>query len=413
MRKIPKMPGLVIPASGILLLFVVAHFGHHLVTAILPPLAPYIRDDLKLSYTQWGFLQSAFALSYGFSQIPLGWLSDRLGRRVLITLGISGMAFFAILIGIAPNYYFLVGFLILMGIMGGGYHPAAAPLVSATVDSSQRGRALGIHQLGGTASQLVAPLFVAGIVTLWGWRGSYLSVGVGAFLLGMLLFILLKRNKQGGEATAKVMEKPKLKERFSANFLVGIIAFLIFSTFIQGLMTTTISFSTLFLVDHFAVSNRLAATMYILIISGGLLGGPISGYLSDRLGSLKIVIFLSFLAIPAIYLLTLVPFNFLTVGLLLVLIGMCQWGRMPVSESYVMSETPERGRSTILGFYYAGGRAFPGLISPIVGVITDHWGIGVSYAAIAITIAVTTVIYLPFILQKRRRSIGIKNDSVL
>jgi MFS family permease len=323
------------------------------------------------------------------------------------------MAFFGVLIGISPNYYFLTGFLILMGIMGGGYHPAAAPLVSATVDSTQRGRVLGIHQLGGTASQLVSPLFVAGVITLLGWRGSYISVGVGTFLLGVLLFILLKRNKQGGKATTKMMEKPKPKEKFSANFLVGIIAFLIFSTFIQGLISTTISFSTLFLVDHFVVSSRLAATMYILITIGGLLGGPISGYLSDRLGSLKIVIFLSLLAVPVIYLLTLVPFSFLTVGFLLALIGMCQWGRMPVSESYVINETSERGRSTILGFYYAGGRAFPGLIGPIIGIVTDHWGISVSYTVIAITIAATTVFYLPFILRKRRKNFGIKNDSVL
>ena len=199
MGKGSKIPASITSASGILFLFVIAHFGHHLVTAILSPLAPYIRDGLTLSYTQWGLLQSAFALSYGFSQVPLGWLSDRLGRRVLITVGISGMAFFAILISFAPNFYVLVGLFILMGIMGGGYHPAAAPLVSATVAPGRRGRALGVHQLGGTGSQLISPLVVAGVVTLWGWRGSYLSVGILTFLLGMLLFVLLKKNRQGGK----------------------------------------------------------------------------------------------------------------------------------------------------------------------------------------------------------------------
>ena len=403
MGKVSKTSVSVAAVSGILFLFVIAHFGHHLVSAILTPLAPYIKGDLKLSYTQWGFLQSAFALSYGFSQIPLGWLSDRLGRRALITLGISGMAFFAILIGFTPNYFFLMGCLIFMGIMGGGYHPAAAPLVSATVDPSQIGRALGIHQLGGTASQLISPLIVVGIVTLWGWRGSYISVGIGTFLLGVVLFVLLKGNGQGSKTTAKMATEPKLKERLSASFLVSMIAFLIFSSVIQGLISTTISFSTLFLVDRFAVSKQLAVTMYILVTAGGLLGGLVGGYLSDRLGSLKIVLFLSLLAIPVIYLFTIVPFSFLTVGLLLALIGVCQWGRMPVSEAYIINETSEQGRSTILGVYYAGGRALPGLITPVVGIITDRWGLDTSYTTIAIAIAILTAVCFPFILWKKKR----------
>ncbi len=405
MRKVSKILASIAPASGILFLFVIAHFGHHLVTSILSPLAPYIRDDLDLSYTQWGVLQSAFALSYGFSQVPLGWLSDRLGRRALITLGISGMAFFAILIGFAPNYFFFMGLLILMGIMGGGYHPASAPLVLATVDPSRRGRALGIHQLGGTGSQLISPLVVVGIVTLWGWRGSYISVGIGTFLLGAVLFVLLKGNKQGDKTTAKATTEPKSKEKLPSRFLVSMIAFLIFSFVIQGLLTTTISFSTLFLVDRFAISKQLAVTMYMLIIAGGLLGGPVAGYLSDRLGSLKIVLFLSLLVIPVIYLFTVVPFSFLTVGLLLALIGMCQWGRMPVSEAYIMNETSEKGRSTILGIYYAGGRALPGLISPVIGIITDRWGLGISYTVIAIAIAVLTVICFPLISRHKKTEI--------
>ena len=36
---------------------------------------------------------------------------------------------------------------------------------------------------------------------------------------------------------------------------------------------------------------------------------------------------------------------------------------MPVSETDIMNETSEQRRSAILGVYYAGGRALPGLIS--------------------------------------------------
>ncbi len=393
----------ILAASGILALFLVAHFGHHLVSAMLSPLMPYIRDDFQLNFTQIGFLQSSFSLAYGFSQIPLGWLSDKLGRRALITLGISGMAFFAFLIGFAPNYYFMVGFLILMGIMGGGYHPASAPLVSATVDASQRGKALGIHQIGGTGSQLVAPLIATAIAALWGWRQSYIVLGIGTFLLGLLLFVLLRGNGQGGKPARKAAGSAQSQERehFSASFWRKMVAFLVLSTVVQGITGSVNSLSTLFLVDHFGTSKELAAAMYVLIQVGGLIGGPMGGFLSDRIGSLKIVLILSFVAVPAIFLFTVVPFGYVTVGALLATIGLCQWGRMPVSEAYIMSETSERGRSTILGIYYTAGRALPGLIQPVVGIISDNYGLTTSYTVIAITVAVLTLLCSFFLWERK------------
>lgn len=390
----------VVAASGILLLFVLAHFGHHLVSAMLSPLMPYIRDDFSLSFTQIGFLQSSFSLAYGFSQIPLGWLSDWAGRRFLITLGISGMALFAILIGFAPNYYFMVAFLICMGIMGGGYHPASAPLVSGTVQPEQRGKALGIHQLGGTGAQLIAPLIATAIAAYWGWRNSYIVLGIATFLLGLLLFMLLKG--QGGKTGPKAVVATTKKEALSASFLRRMIAFLVLSTVIQSLTSSVSSFIALFMVRQYGISNELAGTMYAIIQVGGLAAGPLGGYLSDRVGSLKIVLILSVVTVPVVYLFTVVPFSYVTVGALLAMVGICQWGRMPVSEAYIMNETAERGRSTILGVYYSAGRGLPAIIAPVVGIIGDNYGLATSFTVIAVTIAVITVGCSFFLWEKKR-----------
>lgn len=39
-----------------------------------------IMQDLNLSPSQWGWVQSAFILSYGLMQIPMGALGDRFGH---------------------------------------------------------------------------------------------------------------------------------------------------------------------------------------------------------------------------------------------------------------------------------------------------------------------------------------------
>ena len=51
----------------------------------------------------------------------------------------------------------LLVFLVLMGFMAGGYHPASTPLISMSVPLHQRGRALGLHLIGGNSSFFLAP----------------------------------------------------------------------------------------------------------------------------------------------------------------------------------------------------------------------------------------------------------------
>jgi MFS family permease len=130
-------------------LFVLAHFAHHLLTALPIPLLPFIRNAFQLNYTQSALVSSAFSLSYGIGQLPAGWLADRFGSRILVTTGILGVALAGFLVGLSHTFIMMIVFLVLMGLLGGGYHPAAAPLISSSVEPEKRGRALGFHMIGG------------------------------------------------------------------------------------------------------------------------------------------------------------------------------------------------------------------------------------------------------------------------
>ena len=88
-----------------------------------------IRSDFALDYTQSGLVVSVIGLSIGFGQLPAGWLADRLGPRILITIGISGVAVAGLLVGLSRTYITMIVFLALMGVLSGGYHPAAPPLI--------------------------------------------------------------------------------------------------------------------------------------------------------------------------------------------------------------------------------------------------------------------------------------------
>ena len=384
-------------------LFVLAHFGHHLLAALLVPLLPFIRDDFALNYTQAGWVVSAFTLSYGISQLPAGWLADRIGSRTLITVGISGVALAGLLVGLSPTYIMMVVFLVLLGAMGGGYHPAAAPLVSASVEPKNRGRALGFHQIGGTASYFFAPLIAVAIATTtaWGWRGSFITLAIPVIVFGIVFYVLLGRRGYTKKAEHSIPDShTETPSTPVPDRLRRLVPFLILAIVVEVLLFCTISFIPLFLVDDFKVSEEAAAALLALVYSAGFWAGPLGGYLSDRFSRIPVILVASLLAGPIVYLLRVVSYGW-GISVVLIGIGMSMFIRMPVTEAYIISRTSEHKRSTILGIYYFASRGGPGVIVPVMGYLIDRFGFHTSFTIVGATLVAVTLVCSIFLWRSR------------
>jgi len=136
---------------------------------------------------------TAFALANGAGQLPAGFLADRVGPRILITVGILGVAIAGVLVGLSQTFVMLLICLVIMGLLAGGYHPAATPLISKSIPEQQRGRALGFHLIGGNASFFLGPIIAGATASIWGWRGSFLWLAVPTALFGLYFFWYLRR----------------------------------------------------------------------------------------------------------------------------------------------------------------------------------------------------------------------------
>jgi predicted MFS family arabinose efflux permease len=379
-------------------LFVVAHFGHHLVSALVTPLLPFIRDSLDMNYTQAGILVSSLNLAYGLAQLPGGWLAGRMGYLKLMITGISGVALFGLLAGIAPGFWFLAAVLAFMGLIGGGYHPSASPLISSRVPARFQGRALGIHQIGGTGSFFLGPLIAGGIAGALGWRGAFFAVSGPIFLFGGVLYLVL--NKWGGE------QKPAQKketELAGAKGAAALLPAILMTVFTQVLIFSALSFVPLYTADSLGASNELSAAMLSIAHSAGLWGGPLGGILSDRFGKAPVIIGGGLLAGPAILLLSQASLQWSIYPILLFL-GLVHYLVMPATEFYVISNAPERSRSTMLGLYYTLSRGGPGLAAPLIGWLIDRYSFGTAFNATgAFMIPVALVCSVLMIIQQRRR----------
>ena len=347
-----------------------------------------------MSYTRASLVLWAFILPNGISQIPSGRLADRIDRRILTVIGTCGLGLAGVLVGLSQTYIMLIAFLVLMGVMGGGYHPSATPMVSELVESKKRGRALGIHEIGGGASFSVAPLVAAAIAAAWGWRGSFIGLAILPIIFGIIFYRVSGRQAAISHTRPEITE-PHKEAAPQPGYRRRLVVFMILSVLTGGLVASATSVLPLYMVDNFGASPQTAASLMAIYYSAGLWASPLGGHISDRLGRIRVIVVISLVAAAAIYLL-----NIASYGIAIALIGIMgitTFVRLPVSESYIFAQTTERNRSTIYGIYYFSMTESGAVFLPVMGSLLDRFGFYTSFTAASVAIVVVLLACLPFL----------------
>lgn len=376
-----------------------AHFIHHLLTALPTPLLPFIRNEFRLNYTQASFVTSTFALAGGVGQLPGGWLTDRIGPTILITVGILGVALAGILVGISHTYLMLLAFLFLMGLLSGGYHPAATPLISASVPPTQRGRILGFHNVGGNASFFVAPLVAGAIAGIWGWRASFLALAIPTVIFGLIFYFYLAQ--RGGKSyVLEARKRTAEEEPPQKGNIRRLVAFLTMTVLGGGFGMSIMAFLTLYMVDELGVSEATAASLMSIVFFSGLWAGPVGGYISDHLGSARVTIATGLISGLIIYGIKAMPLGFGFYAMLF-LMGLNMAIRMPVTEVFVMNQSPAKHRSTIYGIYYFTMQYTGAIFAPFMGNLIQRYGFDFCFNLAATVVTVVGVLTSIFMLDAK------------
>ncbi len=363
--------------SGLLPLFILAHFGHHVAGAMLGPLMPMIKDDLHLSYSEVGLLTAAFSVTGGIAQLPAGWLADRVGNRLMILIAISGVAAGGVLVGLSHSYLGLLAFLVLTALLAGGYHPASAAAISGFVPPERRGRAMGLHLIGGTSSMLLVPLIAAPIAVAWSWHTSYVVLTIPVIALGFVLYFLLRRQaKTAATRPAAVASNMGGPDRINWKVLVP---FLGLSVGTSMVTQSVAGYYSVYAVDHLGIAKGAAAMLMSITPAVGAATAVFTGGLADRFGSVTILTIAGLLAAPMVYSLNLVS-NLGGLAAVLAVGGFVNILLAPAAESFLLTSVPERRRATVMGFYFFANSGLAGLLTLVVGRVIDQSGMGFTYA---------------------------------
>ena len=89
-----------------------------------------IRGDMGLSATEFGFLLSAFSLSYGLAQLPSGILLDRYGPRLVLGAGVIFWSLMQALTGMVNSFSHFILLRIGLGIGEAPFMPAGVKSIT-------------------------------------------------------------------------------------------------------------------------------------------------------------------------------------------------------------------------------------------------------------------------------------------
>jgi sugar phosphate permease len=140
--------------------------------------APLIKAELGLSNTQLGLALSAFGYSYALFQIVNGYLGDRFGPRLTLTLCGVLWAAGTLLTGFASGLIALVLARLLVGLGEAGTVPTGARVMTNWVPKARRGFAQGFtHSCARLGAVVALPLVAQAMIPAFGWRGAFIALG--------------------------------------------------------------------------------------------------------------------------------------------------------------------------------------------------------------------------------------------
>ncbi len=255
---------------------------------LIGPLQTPIMDTFKMTYTQWGLINSG-ALIVGTLFYPLwGWLSDKYNRGKLLALASFIWGSTTWLSALAPNFKTFLLTRSSTGIDDSSY-PGMYSLISDLYSPKVRGKVYGILQLTQPIGYLIG-MVVALMLTevVGGWQNIFIITGSLGIVLAVVIYFTVKdvprgscetelqgvevqQHKFNWKALSQIFKKKSLWMVYAQGF-AGVFPWNVITYYIFGYLGTERGYDE--------TTTLMVMGPAILLMAAGY---PTGGWLGDKL----------------------------------------------------------------------------------------------------------------------------------
>ena len=149
-----------------------------------------ITQELGLTEGQFGWILSAFTISYGLFEIPTGLLGDRFGAKKILTRVVLWWSLFTVLTGFAGGFASLFIIRFMFGAGEAGAYPNTAIAIRQWFPLIERGRAQSVVWMASRIGGALAPFLVIPLQAEFGWRTSFYVLGAVGVVWAVVWWVL-------------------------------------------------------------------------------------------------------------------------------------------------------------------------------------------------------------------------------
>jgi MFS family permease len=353
----------------------VIHGLVHASVLLLPTLFGELQRAFHVSLLNVLAVSNLMYLVFGLAAIPAGWLADRVGSRTMLIVSAGGCGLALTLVATAVTFPVLSAALVLLGLSAGIYHPSGLSLLSRGVVSGERGRAIGIHGVGGNFGEALAP-FWAGLFAaqLGGWRWAFGSAAVLSFACAALALTL------PAAAPAHDHRRPSLTGALTAlrSFWSSRpLRWLLLATFAGGFVYRGVfTFLPLHLSSS-AGGTLGASSLMSLVLLAGIFAQRFGGELADRLPRERLFLTEVALLAPVLVLLG------LTSGVGLVVMALSFYFlwylAQPLASALAAAYADTREHGLLYGAQFAAAFGLGSFATTIGGLLVESGGTSLAF----------------------------------
>lgn len=351
--------------------FVALGFG------VMIPVLPLFAREFGVSNLEIGLVISAFALMRLVTAPVCPWISDRLGHRNTIGIGMFWVAFSSVMTGLAHTYLELLIWRAVGGIGSAMFTVSALALLVASVPRHQRGQASGLWQGGFLLGGMAGPA-IGGLLGGISLNAPFFFYAATLLVSGTIAILTLHDppplDEEVSEAvgSAKPVREVLRDVRYQAaawlNFCTGWQSFGVRSALVPVLIVGGLGAPTQWTGLAFAIA-AVAQTLALIPI----------GRATDRIGRREVMIggalvaALATLALPFAPNLWLLVFALCVVGVASAALG--------TGPTAAVGDAAKGAGSKPIAWYSMAGDVGT-IAGPLVaGGLADRWSMGVAFAA--------------------------------
>ncbi len=339
---------------------------------IFPFFALYITQKFNVGMTEVGLLFAVFSITDMLGNMVGGALTDYLGRKTMIILGLVISAFTSLGMGLVQEleWFYVMG--AISGLFATAAGPAHEAMLIDILPEKKRSEGFGVMRVAMNLSVAIGPA-IGGFIAAYSYLILFIADTVTSLITALIVYRVVEESKP--EEKVKTGERKNFKDTFIGYGAVlkdrKFMLFVIISTIATLVYSQMYSTLSVYLRDIHGVPE--SGYGWLMTLNAGMVvvfQFMITRRISNKppmlilaLGSLLYMIGFGMYGFVNVYAMFMLAMAIITVGEMVII---------PVARAYVGQAAPEdmRGRySGVMGFSWM----IPWMIGPLLaGLIMDY-----------------------------------------